>query len=89
MGHKYKEVFAAAAEVMGLAMAYMDSNLQVRQEKWGWMVESIECLQVLECIMDASTVVKFTMLVKWSFCLILSISTMVMESVWICEFLEL
>ena len=30
MTHKYKEVYAAAAEVLGLALAYMDSNLQVR-----------------------------------------------------------
>ena len=30
MGHKYKEVFAAAAEVLGLALAYMDTNLHVR-----------------------------------------------------------
>jgi len=31
MAHKYKEVYAAAAEVLGLSLAYMDSNLQVRE----------------------------------------------------------
>lgn len=29
MGHKYKEVFAAAAEVLGMVLAYMDEKKDV------------------------------------------------------------
>lgn len=36
MAHKYKDVFAAAAEVLGLALAYMDSNQHVRTCMYTW-----------------------------------------------------
>ena len=32
MSNKYKDIFAAAAEVMGLILAYMDRNMHVSKE---------------------------------------------------------
>ena len=37
MAHKYKEVYVAAAKVLGLALAYMESNMHVRDRSLSLM----------------------------------------------------
>ena len=43
MSHKYKDVFAATAEVLGLALAFMESNHEV-----GACILSHACMDMLQ-----------------------------------------